>query len=290
MGLGPAVKMSMRVAMETALPALRRRAMRRMMAEGSAWFAAFGAVTAVLGTQLDASAVALGATSILAGQLAAFARLATVLGTGPLGWRFIRSYIDSPGTFLVGSPYDGRHPAAFLLDGMEMHHVATAVHDTATDTGVFDLHQTANQLVTAAVNRSSGSVTVLSALSDGRILQTASLVVVHVPRATVPELARAHRSALHQVLDRGVSPIRADSALFVEAHRREHRAYVTLGPLASCVLDLTGAPPPLACRVLCGTAHARASLASSRAARSAGVASSSLAPVTVRSPTGRPAI
>jgi hypothetical protein len=202
---------------------------------------------------------AYGAAAIIAGQLAAVTRAAWLLRSGPLPRSFLRAYIDRPGTFVLGpltpAGTPDLHPSSWVLAAMDLTPVVAARHDSGSPDAVFDVLQSSDGLVTAAIGRTSGTVSLVSALGDGRLLHTSSVrvvaggdvVAVHAPDVGPIEVAAAHRHALVALAREGTRAVPTRPEVVIEAHHREHRAYAVLGPVAARTLDLTGNGRVLTC-------------------------------------------
>lgn len=248
--------------MDCTLLDFRRRALRRLAIDAGTVACVVASAGAVLGAASGGLSWGRVALAVLVGQAAAIVRVAGVLRTGALPWAFLRAYIDRPGTFALTAPSTGRHAAAALVEQMDLTHVATAVHDSGSPAAVFDLLQSTNRLVTAAVGRLSGSVSLVSALSDGRLVHTsgirvlagADVVAVHVPDDGPVDIASAHRTALVTLVGHGAQPVATGVEVFLEAHRREHRAYSVVGPLAARAFDLRSDGRVLRCTIAAPTA------------------------------------
>ncbi|MCB0994987.1 MAG: hypothetical protein KDB21_07850 [Acidimicrobiales bacterium] len=189
------------------------------------------------------------AWAALAGQAVAVAYIAAALRTNPVGRRFLRRYLARRPEF-VPSVVDGDpHPAAAAVEACGLFAVRS-VRDTATSGSVFDLYQTRNRVVLAAVGRETGSLAFMSLLEDGRYLHTcdlltlphAGLVVNTVRSGDAAQLAAAHSDALHRLADRGARPVPSPLSAFAAVQHIEYDAYRDLGPWLGAFCNLTGAP------------------------------------------------
>ncbi|MEZ5226103.1 MAG: hypothetical protein R2710_05350 [Acidimicrobiales bacterium] len=117
---------------------------------------------------------------------------------------------------------------------------------------VFDIFQSDNRLVTVAVGRVSGSVTVLTELDDRRIVVTADqtmlpheqLVVNAQPGAPLTDLLRSHRALLDSLVGRvprqgrNTRASAASPEVFVRSMQLEQASFQCLGPVVGSFCDL----------------------------------------------------
>ncbi len=187
--------------------------------------------------------------SFLVAQLVAGGRLLIAIESNPLNRRYLRRYGDRPLRFRSLHPADPPHDAAASLPEFGLHRSATIGDLEGDATMVFDLFQSGNRLVTVAVARKTGSVSVLSELDDGRLVVTVGvttlpnerLVVNVVPGGSLPKLLAAHRSLLESLIGRRARPIPSSPEVFVRSLHLEQQSYVALGPVIGSFLDVTGA-------------------------------------------------
>ncbi len=187
--------------------------------------------------------------SLLLAQLVAGGRLLLAVETGPLHRRYLRAYGERPLRFRPLALDQTEHEIGASLPDFGLHRSA-AIGDLEGDVSmVFDLYQSTNRVVTVAVARNTGSVSVLSELDDGRVVVTVAvttvpnerLVVNVVPHGSLPQLLAAHRNLLESLIGRRARPIPSSPEVFVRSLHLEQESFVALGPVVGSFLDLTGA-------------------------------------------------
>ena len=202
------------------------------------------------------------ALALVLGQIGALAWFAMAMAINPLSHRYLREHLASPLWFEPSAPEDGGHDIANAAVALGMRHIVTA-RATAlggddpdaeppddADAFAYDLLQTKDGLVTAAVNRANGTFSVMSKLSDDRIVHTASmlvppshkLVVNTVDATAVRDIVRSHAGVLGELVDRGVRPVAATPRIWLDVMGAEHHAYEELGPIVGSLFALQQGP------------------------------------------------
>lgn len=188
--------------------------------------------------------------TILAGEATAVGLIALAITTNPLNRKFLRTFADAPVQLVASVGPDEMHANAAELQQWQLRPVVV-VTDPDNEAGMaFDLLQPANQLVTAAVNRATGSVALMSRLSDGRILHTTDLIVppseslvVNTQHGAGPGgLVSAHRAMMKQLVAGGVNPVPNGATLFAAAQAAEHAGYGELGSVVGSFLNVDANP------------------------------------------------
>lgn len=196
----------------------------------------------------DAMAVLIGAQLIVA------LRLVAAIEFNPLNRRYLTSYGDTPQRFRAVRADGDMSGLALELPAYGLHPVVSVGRVDDEPSMVFDLHQSVNRLVTVAVGRLSGSITVLTELDDRRIVVTADaallpheLIVANAkPSATLTELLASHRRLLQAIIDgaplqgRAAKPIGSSPEVFVRHIQLEQAAFQCIGPVVGSFCDLTG--------------------------------------------------
>lgn len=207
-----------------------------------------------------AAALVLGdpATAVLIGQAVALAWLGLALISNPLGYRYLAHHLGNPPWFEPGPP-NGEphaHAAELVRLGMRRTLVAGATDVDEPDAAdepddgafVYDILQSKDRLLTAAVNRGTGSVSVMSRLADGRIVHTTpvavvpreQLVALTVSSDDLRDIVRGHVDLLGRLADQGIRPVDATPRLWLDAMALEHGGYEQLGPLLGSLLHIDG--------------------------------------------------
>lgn len=187
--------------------------------------------------------------AILGGQAIALFRLGLALVANPLTHSYLRHLMAHPLEFQPGPVPGEPAPVGGLLVEQGLHPVITVSDVGDEPRTVTDLYQSSERLVTAAVSRQTGAVSLLTALSDGRVAHTASLqlppherlVVNTIPKADVHALLDAHRSLLGTLALRGVRPAVATPRIWLETAQLEHESWCQLGPAVGALCNLSGA-------------------------------------------------
>ncbi len=185
--------------------------------------------------------------ALLIGQFAAAVRLGVALVGNPLNYGYLKRFSQHPYRF-VSTQTDGElHPVANEFAGWNLQRVVTVKDASTEEAPLFDVLQTPSKLVTAAIGRESGTVSLVSRLSDDRILLTTnlmippreSLVVNTVLEGDAMAIAKAHAVVTHQLGVDGVTPMEAQPTIFRDVMQLEHRSYDDLGPFLGsfCNLD-----------------------------------------------------
>ncbi len=228
---------------------LRRVIIRSILTQS---FVCWAVVAAVVGAALLAggtSPTQAGVVAVLAGQMIAIGRIALSLTMNPINHEFLADYIERPLRFEarreVGSG-DDPHVAAGELKHFQLVRIATMEDASSQTPAVFDLFQSRNSLVTAAVSRESGSTTLLSLMADGRILQTVDMLVppskpmiVNTEASgSVGAMIISHRDLMLVQTGRGNPPKPSTAALFAASVTCEQNAFADLGPFLGSFLNL----------------------------------------------------
>ncbi len=230
-------------------------------------------VTAVIGTLIsftyltiltDMEPVTALPWAVVLGQVIALTRLAVATTTNPLSYHYLSGYIQSPFHFRpllhIGAGSDGpvfgaevNHPADVLeaLNGWNLARTIT-MHDPEADPSpVFDLFHSRSGVVLAAVSHATGSVTLMTQLTDGRILHTAALLVPPHPSIIVntiadspQKMAEAHTKLLALLTTLDITPTQTGVRVFAAVMAAEHSAYADLGAFLGSVLNIDGRVSP----------------------------------------------
>ena len=218
-----------------------------------------GVITAVvvlalllLQTSFDPlSAVAI---AVVAGELVALGRLGHALLTNPLAAPYLRQLTSEPVRY-VSAPAstDWPHPAVAELTPYGLERVNTLQATSAPDQPMFDVLETPDHMVAAAVGRASGTVTLTTSFDDGRVLCTSQqlvppsrwLIVNQIPDDDVHAVARGHRRAVAMLKASGVAPTFTGVASFHRVMDHEWTGYRELGPVLGALLDIDGGAGPL---------------------------------------------
>lgn len=191
--------------------------------------------------------------SLLIGQLVTVLAVVRAALTNPLSVGYLRRFAAQPRHMRLIDAV-GVDPEVLDLFG---HHglfpYATLVDELAAGEPLFDLFQTPKQTVTVSRSRRSGSVSLMSRLSDGRILLTdtvltvphSQLVLNLAPGRELNPLIVSHRRAVAQLHQRGLRIRPDDGRLFSEALTIEWAATAALGPLFGPFLNPTAGRAPL---------------------------------------------
>ncbi|MGI9600685.1 MAG: hypothetical protein ACR2QE_02290 [Acidimicrobiales bacterium] len=183
--------------------------------------------------------------SLLIGQVLALARLGVAVVANPLNYGYLRHYIAQPCRLVPAEVEGDQHTVAGELELLGLEWGAT-VHDPEVDPApVFDLYQGAADRVLAGLSRATGDVTLVSCLTDGRILHTSSLllpphgrlVINTAPAADPLVIWGSHHQALAVLAAHGVQPTHTTASAFRDAMAHEHEAYAGLGPVLGSFYD-----------------------------------------------------
>lgn len=180
------------------------------------------------------SAVTIGPWALLVGQVVAASRLVASLWANPLTARYLDRIAESPVVLQPVRIAMGTHPVAIELATRGLMPVVSAVVDVHP---VFDVFQTQNRLITAAVGRETGSLTLVSALPDGQMLVTANMVVLPNERLIVnlassddcAGVLEAHRLAMGRLIANDLPPVAATSSVIADLLAIEQAGYGALG-------------------------------------------------------------
>lgn len=223
---------------------LRRRIFASIAIQiGLIFLVAFAIAGGLLAWRTDAALMTTVPAAFVAAQALTIGRFVLALRNNPLGYDYLKRYIDSPyrlsALYLSGRP----HPESRELLGF--HAVGVVGDPTADPSPEFDLFQTVDQGTTAAVSRASGAVSLFSQLCDGRILVTDSRVVVPHEGLAVNVGAGLHPSRLIPAHNKAITASAGGAIpqsdaldLFSRALTLEHTAYCQLGPFLGPFLNL----------------------------------------------------
>ncbi len=131
--------------------------------------------------------------------------------------------------------------------------LATGERDEADLAATFDVFRTPKKTVTLARNRATGSMAIMTRLSDDRILLTDNVLTVPHRRLIVNRsdhddvnsLITSHRHIIDKLLEVDLGPVADDDFVFLEVLALEHDSLAALGPVVSPFLNLTGVRPPI---------------------------------------------
>ncbi len=186
--------------------------------------------------------------SLTLGQAVALTWFLAALSANPLTYRYLSGYLRRRPR-LGTTPSDGpAHPVAGAFESRGFARGPATRDGTVLNGPVWDLFQTPGREVTAVVGRSSGSLSIVTPLGDGRILQTSTLqspphrqfVVNTVAGAEPQELLASHLRLVGVFANGGVRPVSAPTSLWSEIAAVEHEAYQALGPVLGSLWNLSG--------------------------------------------------
>lgn len=192
-------------------------------------------------------------TSLVVGQMIALAHVGFSATLSTNGFGFLEAYIDHRPFFGARPPMPADDVICDELAESGLLPVVTVHDDRASEELGFDIYKTENELVTAAVGRESGTLTLLSRLADDRIAVTSRHAllphhsVVHRRPAdgTTQSALAAHRELLAELTAGGSPPRPSPPWIFTELDRRERDAWRELGPFAGSFVSLSDARPAL---------------------------------------------
>ncbi len=223
-------------------------------------------------TFLGWSQVEVAPFAIVAAQIIVLLRATISLSTNPLSQQAVTQIIDNP-TVLIRSSSDltGLGKIGVELGLFEFHPVLSASlpfddttapsEDGSTDDGLilFDVFQSRDGHTTAALGRQGGTITLISQLTDGRILASTDLLIPPCERLIVNQVAggdleslvRTHRRLLDGLTRRGIHLRPAPPTLLSDLLAIEHDCYQQLGPFFApfLALDPVRRPFRLALRI-----------------------------------------
>ncbi len=195
--------------------------------------------------------------ALFVSQILVGARLLLAIEFNPLNRRYLGRYTEQSLRFRAVRPDGDPHPVAEPLGRYGVH--PNVVVGRAPSAGEpldpameSDIYQSDNRLVTVAVGRVSGSITVLTELDDRRIVVTSdlvmlpheSMVVNALPGASLPELLKSHRSLLESLVGRApragraVRATAASPEVFTRSMQLEQASFQCLGPVVGSFCDL----------------------------------------------------
>lgn len=192
--------------------------------------------------------------ALLVAQVLVGVRLLAAIEFNPLNRRYLARYGDAPQRFRAVRANDDPTEIVKELPAYGLHPVVSVGRVDEDASMVFDLHQSANRLVTVAVGRQSGSITVLTELDDRRIVVTSDmallpheLIVANAqPGASLTELLASHRRLLQPIIHgsplqgRAAKPAASSPEVFIRQMQLEHASFQCLGPVVGSFCDLTG--------------------------------------------------
>ncbi len=193
--------------------------------------------------------------SILTGQTLVVVRVVLGLATNPLNQSAVLRHIDNP-TVLYRAPSEvGKlGKVAVELGLLEFHPVLTARQpgiDGAAGDAMFDVLQSRDGHTTAALGRNSGTITLISRLTDGRLLASANLLIPPHSRLIVNQgsggldaLVREHRRLSDGLSRQGIHFRSAPPTLLTDLLLIEHESYRELGPFLAPFLALESSRRP----------------------------------------------
>ncbi len=223
-------------------------------------------------TFLGWSQVEVAPFAIVAAQILVLVRATISLSTNPLSQQAVSQMIENP-TILIRSTSDltGLGKVGVELGLFEFHPVLSASlplakttappEDELTDEGLilFDVFQSRDGHTTAALGRQGGTITLISQLTDGRILASTDLLIPPSERLIVNQVAggdlesliRTHRRLLDGLTRRGIHLRPAPPTLLLDLLAIEHESYQQLGPFFApfLALDPVQRPFRLALRI-----------------------------------------
>lgn len=225
---------------------LRRRIIASVAIRTAETFAVVAmAAFAVMQWRTDAGPLTALFGSVVVAQLVAGARIGHAMRNNPLNYVFMRRYVDQPFAYRV-TRFQGEehaHPVAERLPGFVP--VATIRDHDANPESIFDVYHDPSRVVTASVSRASGSVSLISSLTDGRILVTDArsmpphecLVMNLAEGDSVDSIIATHYDAISARSD-VVELASSAHQVVLDSRAIEYDSYVALGPILSPFLDL----------------------------------------------------
>lgn len=229
-------------------------------------FGVFVVTLWILLTFIGWSQVEVAPFAIVAAQILVLLRATISLSTNPLSQQAVSQLIENP-TVLVRSTSDlaGLGKIGVELGLFEFHPVLSASLplDQAADQSdsestneglvLFDVFQSRDGHTTAALGRQGGTITLISQLTDGRILASTDLLIPPSERLIVNQVAggdleslvRTHRRLLDGLTRRGIHLRPAPPTLLLDLLAIEHDSYQQLGPFFAPFLALDPTPRPL---------------------------------------------
>ncbi len=196
--------------------------------------------------------------ALFVAQLVVGLRLLSAIEFNPLNRRYLGRYTEQSLRFRSVRPDGAPHPVAESIEDYGLRPVvvvgrAPADGETLDPTMVFDIYQSDNRVVTVAVGRASGSVSIMTELDDRRIVVTSDLVMLPhellvanaQPGASLPTLLKSHRSLLDSLIGRAPRVGRrarlaaSSPEVFGRVMRLEQASFQCLGPVVGSFCDLT---------------------------------------------------
>jgi len=224
---------------------LRRRVIQSVGTQSAVTFAGAALVVfAMAKWVLGAGVISAILASIVGGQLVVIGRIAHALRSNEFSYTSVRQQIDRPFGYRVSrfQGHEATHPNARQLPGFSP--IAIVRDDKAEPASVIDICHDPSGLVVAAVDRSSGMVTLLSSIDGGRTLVSTTrrtlpherLVVNAADGSGVPALIATHQRAIvgrSDIVQLKTSP----HQVVVEWLATTHRATAVLGPVLTAFFD-----------------------------------------------------
>lgn len=210
-----------------------------------------GVVGAIGGLRVLGSPAVAAVAALAAAGLIFIGRPVLARHTNALSVSYLRAYLARDTTLVLVPEAAPDHAFAQWLAAHHFVHEA-AVGDTSA-MSAHDLYRSASATVVVALARHSGSMTVLSRLGDGRVLQSAAvispppagLIMNARPRDDELTLLTSHLHLLDRAVLEGNRPVRTTAAqLWWEALQLERQGYRELGIDAAGSLDVTGRGGP----------------------------------------------
>ncbi len=245
---------------------LRRKILRYLTKRLVLEFVAVVVALWILLTFLGWSQVEVAPFAIVAAQVLVLLRATISLSTNPLSQQAVSQLIENP-TVLIRSTSDlaGLGKTGVELGLFEFHPVLTASlpydetkdgpeNETSDEEHIlFDVFQSRDGQTTAALGRQGGTITLISQLTDGRILASTDLLIPPSERLIVNQVAggdlerlvRTHRRLLDGLTRRGIHLRPAPPTLLRDLLTIEHDSYQQLGPFFAPFLALDSTPRPL---------------------------------------------
>jgi len=188
--------------------------------------------------------------ALLAGQGIALIRLALAFSTNPLTSSYLRSYTVSDPAYAEGPVPGQPHHISGEVIAADLRPTVTVSRGVGPTAAVFDLYQSADSLVTCAIGRSTGSISLATAVSDGRVASTTALFVPPnehlisniVTNAGVGALLESHRSLFGLLIKQEIRPVAAAPSIWIAAASCEHASYRDLGAHMGVFINVTGLP------------------------------------------------
>jgi hypothetical protein len=173
--------------------------------------------------------------ALLLGLVAAGARVVHARANNPLSASDVRQYISRPFAYRV-TKFEGDEVANPVAEGLPGFRPVATINDPDENLQVFDVYNDPSQLVAASVNRSTGAVSLMSSLDDGRTLVTSAqlsppheqIVLNFADNASVASAIAAHRRVIASQGD--ITPLSGGAyEIVLEVLKCEYDSYSELG-------------------------------------------------------------